>query len=146
MTSLAPSSDEEIAERIDASVSSYTTESNEDTFKPDTIFESFHHQAQIPISNRALLAGFLMLWLKRCVVLCRIVLPDSSAMTNYMLATLTLSLPSVEICLKVLGLGITAWLGGHKLFSAYLIRRQTATQALTSAPGTFRLARCMAIQ
>jgi len=32
------------------------------------IFESFHHQAQIHISDRALLASFLMLWLKRCVV------------------------------------------------------------------------------
>nr|ABD63197.1 hypothetical protein 20.t00049 [Asparagus officinalis] len=31
-------------------------------------FESFHYQALIPISNAALLAGFLMLWLKRCVV------------------------------------------------------------------------------
>jgi len=61
VTSLAPCTDEEIAERINASVSSYTTESNEDTFKPDTIFESFHHQAQVPISDRALLAGFLML-------------------------------------------------------------------------------------
>ena len=43
VTILAPSTDEEIAVRIDASVSSYTTESNEDTFKPDTVFESFHH-------------------------------------------------------------------------------------------------------
>ena len=43
-------------------------ESNEDTFKPDTVFDSFHHQAKIFISNRALLAAFLMLWLKRCVV------------------------------------------------------------------------------
>ena len=68
MTSLAPCTDEEIAERISASTSSYTTESNEDTFKPYTVFESFHYQARIPISNRALLAGFLMLWLKRCVV------------------------------------------------------------------------------
>jgi len=68
VTRLAPSSDEEIAERIKASVDSYTTESNEDTSKPDMIFESFHHQARIPISNRALLAGFLILWLKRCVV------------------------------------------------------------------------------
>jgi len=68
VTSLAPCTDEKIAERIDASVSSYTTESNEDTFRPDTVFESFHHQAQVPISDRALLAGFLMLWLKRCVV------------------------------------------------------------------------------
>ena len=55
-------------ERISESVSSYTTESNEDTFKTDTVFESFHHQARILISNRALLAGFLLLWLKKCVV------------------------------------------------------------------------------
>jgi len=56
------------SERISASTSSYTTESNKDTLKPDTIFESFHHQDQIPISGQVLLAGFLMLWLKRCVV------------------------------------------------------------------------------
>jgi len=45
VTSLAPCTNEEIAERINASTSSYTTESNEDTFKPDTGFESFHHRA-----------------------------------------------------------------------------------------------------
>jgi len=45
VTSLAPCTDEEIAERINASTSSYTTESNKDIFKPDTVFESFHHQA-----------------------------------------------------------------------------------------------------
>jgi len=43
VTCLAPSTDKEIVERINASTSSYTTESNDDTFKPDTIFESFHH-------------------------------------------------------------------------------------------------------
>ena len=43
-------------------------ESNEDTFKPEVIFKSFHHQARISISDRALLVGFLMLWLKTCVV------------------------------------------------------------------------------
>ena len=43
VTPLASSTDEEIAERISASTSSYTTESNEDTFKPDMIFESFHY-------------------------------------------------------------------------------------------------------
>ena len=63
MTQLAPKTDEEIIERISASTSSYTTESNDDTFKPDTIFESVHHQAKVPMSNQALLAGFLMLWL-----------------------------------------------------------------------------------
>jgi len=31
---------------ISVSTSSYTTESNEDTFKPDTISESFHHSSQ----------------------------------------------------------------------------------------------------
>ena len=61
VTSLTPCTDEEITKRINASTSSYTTESNEDTFGPDTVFESFHHQARIPISDRALLAGFLML-------------------------------------------------------------------------------------
>ena len=49
-------------------MTSYVTESSEDTFKPDTVFDSFHHQAKIPISDRALLAGFLMLWLKQCIV------------------------------------------------------------------------------
>jgi len=68
VTSLAPCTDKKIAERIDASASSYTTESNEHTFRPNTVFESFHHQARVPISDRALLAGFLILWLKRCVV------------------------------------------------------------------------------
>jgi len=64
MTRLAPSTDEKITERISASTGSYTIESNEDTFKPDTVFESFHHQAKVSMSDRALLMGFLMLWLK----------------------------------------------------------------------------------
>ena len=29
---------------------------------------SFHHQAKIPISRKALLADFLSAWLKRCVI------------------------------------------------------------------------------
>jgi len=69
VTNLAPCTDEEIVERINASTSSYTTELNEDTLRPNTVFESFHHQAQVPISDWALLAGFLMLWLK--VVWCQ---------------------------------------------------------------------------
>ena len=68
VTTLASCIDEEIVKRISASTSSYTIESNEDTFKPDTVFESFHHQARILISDRALLTVFFMLWLKRCVV------------------------------------------------------------------------------
>jgi len=64
MTRLALSTDEEIIERISASTSSYATESNEDTFKSYIVFESFHHQAKVLMSNWALLAGFLMLWLK----------------------------------------------------------------------------------
>ena len=51
VTQLAPSTDEEIAERISSSTSSYTTESNEEIFKPDVIFENFHHQVKIPISD-----------------------------------------------------------------------------------------------
>jgi len=51
----------EIEERINASTSSYISISYEDMFKPDIIFESFHHQAKIPILDRAQLEGFLML-------------------------------------------------------------------------------------
>ena len=65
---LAASTDAEIVERIFESVTSHVRKSNEDTFKPDTVFDSFHHQTGIPILDRALLAGFLMLWLKWCVV------------------------------------------------------------------------------
>ena len=36
--------------------------------KRDTL-KSFHHQTHQPISRKALLAGFLSIWLKRCVVL-----------------------------------------------------------------------------
>jgi len=67
VTHLAPKTDAKIEERINVFTSSYITESNENTFKLDVVFESFHHLAKIPISNRALLAGFLMIWLKRCM-------------------------------------------------------------------------------
>ena len=48
VTRLAPSTDEKITEKISASTSLYTTESNE-AFTSIMIFESFHHQAKIPI-------------------------------------------------------------------------------------------------
>ena len=35
--------------------------------KKDTL-KSFHHQAHQPISQKALLVSFLLVWLKRCVV------------------------------------------------------------------------------
>jgi len=65
---LASCTDEELIERISASTSSYTKESNKDTFKPDTFFESFHHKAKVLMPDQTLLAGFVMLWLKRCVM------------------------------------------------------------------------------
>jgi len=64
LTRLALSTDEEIKEKISASISSYIIELNEDTFSSGTTFKSFHYQAKTPISNRALLDGFLMQWLK----------------------------------------------------------------------------------
>ena len=62
VSQLTGDTDAEIIERISKLVTSYTTESNKDTFKPDTVFDNFHHQAKIPISDRALLARFLMFW------------------------------------------------------------------------------------
>jgi len=52
LTHLAPSTDVEIKERISTSMSSYTTESVEGTFRLGTVFKSFYHQPN-PISNRA---------------------------------------------------------------------------------------------
>jgi len=46
---LATSTGAEITERIFELMTSYIIESNEDTFQPDTVFDSFHHQAKIPI-------------------------------------------------------------------------------------------------
>ena len=69
LTRLVPSTDAKIEGRINASISTYTTESVEDTFRMGRVFESFQHQAKTPISNRALLAEFLILWLKQCIVL-----------------------------------------------------------------------------
>ena len=69
MTRLTPNTDEVIFEKTSASTSSYTTECNEDSFKPNTVFESFHHQAKVPMSHWALLTSVLRLWLKRRMVL-----------------------------------------------------------------------------
>ena len=54
--------------RITASSATYKTEHAEDDFEAGAEFESFHYQATVPISDTALLAGFFMIWLKRCVV------------------------------------------------------------------------------
>nr|ABB55316.1 hypothetical protein 12.t00027 [Asparagus officinalis] len=68
VTRLAASTLEEITERINDVTSQYTCEAEEDVFPAFTTFESFHYQAEVPISDMALFAGFLTLWLKRCVV------------------------------------------------------------------------------
>jgi hypothetical protein len=60
--------DEELAERVAETMEFYITDSDEDVFKAGIVFESFHRQAQTPISDKALVADFLMLWLKKCVV------------------------------------------------------------------------------
>ena len=68
LTHLDLCTDMKIEERISASTSSCTKKLAEDTFRPGIIFESFHHQARTPVSNRALLGRFLMLRLKRCIM------------------------------------------------------------------------------
>ena len=48
---LATNTDAKIVERISESVTSYVTESNENTIKLDIVFDSFHYHAKIPISD-----------------------------------------------------------------------------------------------
>jgi len=101
---LAIITDTEITEMISELVTSFITESNEDTFKPDTVFDSFQHQAKIPISDKALFAGFLMLWVKWCVVS---TLPHEVIVTDIVYPTVLLAygrllglLPAMVSCLQ----------------------------------------------
>jgi len=43
-------------------------EEDDGPYKKGDIFQSFHHQARRPMSQKALLADFLSVWLKRYVV------------------------------------------------------------------------------
>ena len=43
-------------------------EEDDGIYEKGDILRSFHHQARRPMSRKALLAGFLSVWLKRCVV------------------------------------------------------------------------------
>jgi len=43
-------------------------EEDDGPYEKGDILWSFHHQARRPTSRKALLAGFLTVWLKRCVV------------------------------------------------------------------------------
>ena len=92
---LAANTDAEVTERISESVTSYVTELNEDTFKSDIIFNSFHNHAKISISYRALLAGFLMLWLKQCVVP---TLPHKVLLLMYSIQPFSLFMVGLSTC------------------------------------------------
>lgn len=66
---LSPCTKAEIEEKITHyGTQAFVAKSNMDVFKIGTSFESFHYQAKYPLSNIALLAGFLMLWLKHCII------------------------------------------------------------------------------
>ena len=43
-------------------------EEDDGIYEKGDAFKSFHHQARQPISQKVLLVGFLLVWLKRCVV------------------------------------------------------------------------------
>ena len=43
-------------------------EEDDGIYEKGDILRSFHHHACQPMSQKALLAGFLLIWLKRCVV------------------------------------------------------------------------------
>jgi len=44
-------------------------EEDDGEYKRGDIFLSFHRQAKGPMSRKVLLAGYLSIWLKRCVIL-----------------------------------------------------------------------------
>lgn len=97
MSCQAANTDEEIEGMIGSEADTYTTDSNEDTFKLATVFESFHYQAMIQISVKALLAGFFMLPLKRRVVL---MLPHESITVNVVYPVVQLALANLSACFR----------------------------------------------
>jgi len=44
-------------------------EEDDDIYKKGDRLKSFHRQAKYPISRKVILAGFLSVWLKKCIVL-----------------------------------------------------------------------------
>ncbi|XP_020272747.1 uncharacterized protein LOC109847926 [Asparagus officinalis] len=65
---LSPLSTDEINRLLEKTNAHSYTSRSEDGFLHGTKFRSYLWQAGVPISPTALLAGFLALWLKRCVV------------------------------------------------------------------------------
>ena len=52
----------------DSSCSDFILEEDKGGHFKGEVFHSYHHQALISLSRRAVLAGFLSIWLKKCVV------------------------------------------------------------------------------
>ena len=64
-----PISEEDIHQKIISSVhEDIVLEEDDEIYEKDDKFKSFHHQAKHLMSRRAILAGFLSVWLKKCVV------------------------------------------------------------------------------
>jgi hypothetical protein len=60
---------EEVAFRMQqANMSDLTLEENEGEYRRGETFRNHHYQALRPLSRMATLAGFLSLWLKKCVI------------------------------------------------------------------------------
>jgi len=61
--------DEEIFRRMkEHAQGDIVIEKDDDIYEKGNILMSFHHQVRQPMSQKALLAEFLSVWLKRCVV------------------------------------------------------------------------------
>jgi len=62
-------SDEEIFRRMrEHAQGDIVLEEDDDIYEKADILRSFHYQACRPMSRKVMLAGFLSVWLKRCVV------------------------------------------------------------------------------
>lgn len=69
MQGLRASSLNTVNNRMETSGSRNTTlDTTEGSIAAGTTLHSFHFQAQYPVSQKALLVGYLTLWLKKCVV------------------------------------------------------------------------------
>ena len=61
--------DEEVKTRMkNNGYGNFILEEDIGPYEPGELFKSYHHQDWLPLSRQAILAGYLSLWLKRCII------------------------------------------------------------------------------
>jgi len=95
-------------------------------FSAGSLIESYHYQSTWAISDRALMAGFLIIWLKRCI------LSSEKISTDMILPTVLLCFNHGIALLLALMAGINR--GLRDLVSSFTAMHKKVSQSKTKKP------------